>query len=236
MKTKNTLKKGADPSVIIGILKKNNLNEFNEDDLKEKVKKEYSNYFSRTSLDTYKANVREEIIINNQKRRFLIKLPQDLRKVDIMACHYDNEKDIIVISLVQQKGNNASFNSSSESKTLECMSNCFIDKTYIEYFDKLPDHLNPKKNGKNYVVDLSIGMVNAVGGKSKIKNGVKINYYSNDDYLSYLGLDIDIIELSMLIDNNEKIMNHSYDAVNDCKNWDTIYNKCLNRVLKYGNK
>jgi hypothetical protein len=231
-----TTKKGADPSVILEILMSMDLSNLNGEQLRDEVKEKYSSYFGKTSKDTIKAIVRENIVIENQKKRTLIKLPQDLKKLDIMAAHYNDSTDMIEITLCQQKGNNASFNSSSESKTLECMSNCYIDKTYTEFFDSLPDNLNPNKTGKKYIVDLCIGMVNAIGGKVKINNGIEIKYYSNDDYLSYLGLDIDTVELAMLIQYHEKIINHSYDAVSDCENWDDIYNKCLNSMINYGNK
>jgi hypothetical protein len=233
---KNTLKKGADPSILIEILSNKDIRNIDKVELKEIVKTEYNNYFSKTSLDTCKAIVREDIIVNNQKKRFLSKLPQDLKKFDIIAANYNHEKDIIEITLSQQKGNNASFNSSSEAKTLECMSDCFINKTYDVFFQYLPDNLNPIKMNKDYTIDLCIGMVNAVGGKIKTKNGVVIRYYSNDEYLSYLGLDINTVELAMMIQNSDKIKNHHYDAVLECKNWEDIYNKCLNLIIKSGNK
>jgi hypothetical protein len=233
---KMTTKKGADPSIILEILMSMDLSNLNSEQLRDEVKEKYSSYFSKTSKDTIKAIIREDLIIENQKRRTLIKLPQDLKKLDIMAVNYNENKDVIEISLCQQKGNNASFNSTSESKTLECMSDCLLNETYKEFFNLLPDNLNPNKCGKKYVVDVCIGMVNACGSKIKIKNNVEIKYYTNNEYLSYLGLDIDIVELAMLIEKNNRIKNHFYDAISECLNWDEIYDKSLNLIKNNGIK
>lgn len=225
--SKMVTKKGADPGIILEILMSTDLSTINDNQLHDYVKEKYSNYFSKTSKETIKAIIREDLIIENQKNRTLIKLPQDLKKLDIMAANYNKSKDVIEISFCQQKGNNASFNSTSESKTLECMSNCFLMETFKEFFDLLPDNLNPNKCGKKYVVDMCVGMVNACGGKVKTKDNVEIKYHTNNDYLSFLGLDIDIVELAMLIENSDRIRNHHYDAISECENWDEIYNKCL---------
>ena len=233
---KMTTKKGADPSVILEILMSMELSNLNGEQLRDEVKEKYSSYFGKTSKDTIKAIIRENLIIENQKKRTLIKLPQDLKKLDIMAVNYNEIKDIIEVSLCQQKGNNASFNSSSESKTLECMSDCLLNETYKEFFNLLPDNLNPNKCGKKYVVDVCIGMVNACGSKIKIKNNVEIKYYTNNEYLSYLGLDIDIVELAMLIEKTDRIQKHSYDAISECLNWDEIYDKSLKLIKNNGIK
>jgi hypothetical protein len=147
-----------------------------------------------------------------------------------MAAHLCKETDIIKITFAQQKGNNASFNSSSESKTLENISKCVIDGTYKEFFKFLPDNLNPNINGKNYEIDVCVGMINACGTTIKIQDGVEIKYLSNNDYLSYLGLELSTIEVAAQVEKHDKIINHSYDAVSGCCNWDEIYNKCINEL------
>lgn len=235
MKKTNTIKKGADPSIIIELLSSGIIVSLSEDEKKNEVKQKYSEYFGKTSKETQKANVREDIMVKNQKNRFLVKLPQDLKKLDIMAASFDENGDVR-ITFSQQKGNNASFNSSSESKTLENISKCIKNKTYQEFFDLLPDSLNPNKNGKKYFVDVCIGMVNACGGKTKYHDGVEIRYLTNDDYLIHLGLEINTIQLAIQIENHEKIINHTYNAVSECSNWDEIYDKCVKYLNNDGTK
>lgn len=229
---KNTIKKGADANVIIEILMSDDVKSLSKIDRENMVIKKYNEYFGKTSKETIKANIREDIIVKNQKNRFLTKLPQDLKKLDIMAAHIDTQKDIVVITFSQQKGNNASFNSSSEAKTLENMSKCVNDKTYVEFFELLPENLNPNKNGKKFEIDLVVGMVNARGKNIKNKDGVDINYLTGDDYLLYLGLDINVVELAFQIQRENRIQYHSYDAISECCNWGEIYNECL-RILNY---
>jgi hypothetical protein len=226
MKKNNTIKKGADPGVIIELLVSCGIISLSENERKDVVKKRYSEYFGKTSKETIKANVREDIIVKNQKNRFLVKLPQDLKKLDIMAASLD-ENGNVRITFSQQKGNNASFNSSSEAKTLENISKCIKNGTYKEFFNLLPDNLNPDKNGKKYFVDVCVGMVNAYGEKVKYHDEVEIRYLTNDDYLLYLGLEINTIQLAIQIENHEKITNHTYDAISECCNWDEVYDKCI---------
>jgi hypothetical protein len=224
------VKKGADPSIILDILNNNYIKNLKEFERKEEVKKRYSEFFGKTSKETIKANIREDVIVNNQKNRFLAKLPQDLKKLDLIAAHYDKKNDIIVITLSQQKGNNASFNSTSESKTLECISKCINEKTYVEFFNLLPENLNPIKTNKNYKIDVCVGMVNARGENIKKYDNVEIKYLTNDYYLSYLGLEVSTVDIAFEICYNSKITEHSYDAITDCGNWDYIYDKCKEKL------
>jgi hypothetical protein len=173
---RNTIIKGADAGVIIELLSQKEFHNLSKDERKKEVKKKYNEYFGKTSKETFKANIRENIIIENQKNRFLVKLPQDLKKLDIMAAHHCQVTDKIKITFSQQKGNNASFNSSSESKTLESISDCVNNGSYKEFFNLLPDELNPNKNGKKYEIDVIVGMVNACGENIKYNNGVEIRY------------------------------------------------------------
>lgn len=229
---KNVIKKGADPSIIIELLSSDDIRGISIIEKEIEVKKRYSEYFGKTSKETIKANIREDVIIENQKNRFLVKLPQDLKKLDIMAAHIDNINDVVLITFSQQKGNNASFNSSSESKTLESISDCIKNKTYTDFFHLLPDELNPNKNNKKYEVDAVVGMINACGKNIKIKDNISIKYLTGNDYLLYLGLEIDTVQLATQIQTREKVINHTYDAVSECCNWNEIYNKCV-RTINY---
>lgn len=224
---KNTIKKGADPGIILELLSSDDIVTLSVPEKKEVVKKKYSEYFGKTSKETMKANVREDIIVKNQKNRFLVKLPQDLKKLDIMAAHLDESDDLIKITFAQQKGNNASFNSSSESKTLESISKCVKNNTYKDFFNLLPDNLNPNINGKKYTVDVCIGMVNACGYNIKVQDNIEIKYLTNNDYLVYLGLELNTIQIAIQVENHNKIKTHTYDAVSECCNWDEIYDECI---------
>jgi hypothetical protein len=233
---KNTIKKGANPGIILELLLSDNIVILSEPEKKEVVKKKYSEYFGKTSKETMKANVREDIIVKNQKNRFLVKLPQDLKKLDIMAAHLDESDDSIKITFAQQKGNNASFNSSSESKTLESISKCVTNNTYKDFFNLLPDNLNPNINGKKYTVDVCIGMVNACGHNIKVQDNIEIKYLTNNDYLVYLGLELNTIQIAIQVENHDKIKTHTYDAVSECYNWDEIYDKCIIEINNDGIK
>jgi hypothetical protein len=224
---KNTIKKGADPGIILELLSSDDIVTLSVPEKKEVVKKKYSEYFGKTSKETMKANVREDIIVKNQKNRFLVKLPQDLKKLDIMAAHLDESDNLIKITFAQQKGNNASFNSSSESKTLESISKCVKNNTYKDFFNLLPDNLNPNINGKKYTVDVCIGMVNACGYNIKVQDNIEIKYLTNNDYLVYLGLELNTIQIAIQVENHNKIKTHTYDAVSECCNWDEIYDECI---------
>jgi hypothetical protein len=227
---RNTIKKGADAGLLIELLSEKEVQSLSKNERKKEIQRKYNEYFGKTSKETFKANVRENVIIENQKNRFLVKLPQDLKKLDIMAAHLCKITDTIKVTFSQQKGNNASFNSSSESKTLESISDCVNRSTYKEFFNLLPDELNPNKNGKKYEIDVIVGMVNACGENIKYKDGVEIKYLTNDEYLLYLGLEVDIVELAFQIQKQDKIINHYYDAVSECCNWDEIYDKCVYKL------
>jgi len=230
---KKKIKKGADPSIIIQIYNDTpEIMEMGAQERKSIVKKLYSNEFARTSKETIKANVREDIVVRNANSRFLSKLPQDLNGLDIIAAHYDIDDDVIKITFAQQKGNNASFNSSSEAKTLENISRCANNKIYVKYFNLLPDDLNPLKNGKNYDVDFCVGMVNACGSNEKKKDDVVINYYCGNKYLRHLGIEIDTVDLAYQVSYEEKVLNHKYNAVDECDNFDYIYDKCEEKLIR----
>jgi hypothetical protein len=188
------LKKGADPSIILEIFSTNsNLLLISPSERRVETKKLYSKYFSSTSKETIKANLREDIIIRNQKKRFISKLPQDLKKLDLIVANLNEENNTI---------------------------------SYREYFKFLPDSLNPDISKKKYEIDFVIGMVNAIGFKEYVKNDFYIQYLSGDEYLNYIGLEIDTVEVAHQVMNEKKIIEHEYNAIDQCYNWDYIYEKC----------
>lgn len=228
--TKNTMKKGCDPGIITEAMKKDEFKLLSSEERKKFVVSYYNEHFGRTSKETRKANLRELIMQKNQVRRFIALLKQDGNKVDIIAANYDEANDVILITISQQKGNDASFNTSSEEKTLEKIFG-LIESENCEYFNMLPDELNPLKCGKHYKLDFIIGMVNACGEKEVTHNkGYRIKYLSNKEYLLYLGLDITPVQLAVQISNHENILNHQYDAVSECCNFDQVYKDCLKEL------
>ena len=226
--SKKSINKGTDKGMLLEILMNDDLRNLSELNRLNEVKKAYNNILGKTSKETVKGYVREDIIVLNKKNRFITKLPQDLKKLDLMVAHKDGDE--IIISLIQLKGQNSSFNSTSEPKTLESMSDCYNKKTYTDFFELLPDDLNPNINNKKYKVDMVIGMVNATGEKIKENNGVKIKYLSGDKFLLYLGLEIDTIDLANQINNDTRVINHTYDAVSKTDDWYDVYKKCLEKL------
>lgn len=105
-----------------------------------------------------------------------------------------------------------------------------LNETYKEFFVLLPDTLNPNKNKKKYVIDVCIGMVNACGSNLKLYDNIEVRYLTNNDYLLYLGLEINTTQLAFQIENIDKIKNHTYDAVSECCNWDEKYDECLKLI------
>ena len=73
-------------------------------------------------------------------------------------------------------------------------------------------------------------MINACGENLKKYDNVEVKYLTNDFYLSYLGLEVNTVDIAFEIYYNSKITEHSYDAINACGNWDYIYNKCKEKL------
>ena len=231
------MKKGASPAQILEIIQEliTEGKSVYSDDIKLKVMERYNSIYSQDSKDTKIANLREDAMVHFQDDRFIIKLPQDNNKVDLMAAKIEN--DIVDIRISQQKGNNASFNSTSLAKTIDSLSDFVIKDKVKNYFNLLPDHLNPNINNLEYKVDVIIGMFLAEGKTVKSKDGVDIKFMSNDDYLRFMGIiNNDIVDLDYWVVEQFKSVNHSYDAVNICENFNTIYDKCLNLLKSDGNK
>lgn len=231
------MKKGASPAQIFEILEKIVIEDKNLDEaeIKTKVIEEYNSIYSQDSKDTKIANLRESAMVQFQEERIIVKLPQDNNKVDLMAVKLSN--NIVDIKISQQKGNNASFNSTSLSKTIDSLSDFVLNNKVKEYFNLLPDNLNPEVNGMDYKVEVVIGMFLAEGKTSKTKHGVEIKFLSNNDYLRFMGIiNHDIIDLDYWVIKQFKLSTHNYNAVNVCTNFDEVYDKCLNLIRVNGNK
>jgi hypothetical protein len=231
------MKKGASPIQIIEIIDSliSPNTDINGKDFKNKVKSTYNSIFAKVSKDTKIANLRETVMIHFQEDRLIIKLPQDNRKVDLMSVKIID--GVVDIRVSQQKGNDASFNSSSLSNTLHELKNFINGDKVKEYFHLLPDDLNPLKNKLPYRVDVIIGMFLAIGTTIKKKDGFELKFMSNNDYLRYMGIvSNDICDLDLWVYNEFNKLGHTYDAVDKCDNFDIIYNKCLSLVLNNGNK
>ena len=226
------ISKGASPAQIIEIIEslRDSIVDITTTEFKDMVVSKYNEIFFKTSKDTIIANIREDAILKFQEDRVIIKLPQDNSKVDFMAVKIMD--GVVDFRIAQQKGNNASFNSTSLAKTLECLKDFKTTNKITDYFDLLPDDLNPNKNGLPYNVDVVIGMFLACG-ETQMK-GVRV--LTNDDYLRYLGIFTkDICELDYWVFKQFKNRNHEYSAIDKCCNFDTIYTKCINILLHDGN-
>jgi len=231
------MKKGATPAQIFDIIFQ--LIEIgydlNDNNFRTNVEKKYNQIYSQTSKDTIMSNLREDAMIRFQKERFIVKLPQDKNKVDLMSANINGNVVSLIVS--QQKGNNSSFNSTSLSKTLEKLSEFVIKNKIKNYFNLLPDHLNPDLNGLKYEVEVIVGMFSAVGETFKIKNDITIKFLSNNNYLKYMGIsDNDIVNLDYWVFNQFKTLNHDYSAIDNCCNFEDIYNKCILIIKNDGSK
>ena len=232
------MKKGTNPSVILesmtDLFQEGSIDP-NDEEFRKQVEKHYNKTFATTSKSTVLSNLREEFVIVHQYQKKIIRLPQDTNKLDFMAVEIKN--NIIYITLVQQKGNNASFNSSSLKETLRKMTE-FVSTNKVEmYFDLLPDDYNPLICKLPYKVEVIVGMVNAIGECEKQYNNKAIKFYANDQYLSKLGLDKTIVDMDMWVMDQPKYKDHQYNAVDNVKDFDTIYSECLTKIkTKYGFK
>lgn len=202
-----------------------------EPEFKDKVISKYNDIFLKNSKDTIIANLREDAMVEFQEDRFITKLPQDNSKVDLMSVKIiDNVVDIRVS---QQKGNDASFNSSSLSKTIDSLYNFINGNKIVDYFHLLPEHLNPHKNGLTYNVEVVIGMILACGEGNK--SGIRT--ITNNEYVNYMGIfSKDICDIDSWASKQLKSRNHEYCAVDKCCNFDIIYDRCINIFLDDRNK
>ena len=232
------MKKGTSPAQIFEIIEKL-LEEgcsVKSKQLKKLVIERYNEIYSQSSKDTIIANLREDAMVKHQEDRIIFKLPQDNNKVDLMAVKIEN--GVVSIRVSQQKGNNSSFNSTSLSKTMDMLSDFINNDKIKNYFNLLPNDLNPEVNSLPYNVEIVIGMFLAEGQTTKKGNRVDINFISNNDYLKFMGIfNHNIVDLDYWVVKELKTRNHSYDAVAICSNFDDVYDKCINKLVKeYGNK
>lgn len=231
------MKKGASPAQIIEVISGllNEGHSIKSEKLKNIVKERYNEIYSQSSKDTIIANLREDAMVKFQEDRFIVKLPQDNNKVDLMSVKIEN--GVVDIRVSQQKGNNSSFNSTSLSKTIDMLSDFIVNDKVRNYFELLPDELNPNINNLSYSVNVVIGMFLAEGKTTKSGKGVDINFISNNDYLRFMGIfNSDIVDLDYWVVKELTSRNHTYDAITICGNFDEIYDKCLNLIENDGNK
>ena len=227
------MKKGTNPAQILmimyDIMSENPNSIPTSPGFKEMVINRYNKIYSVTSKDTIIANMREDAMIHHQEELILVKLPQDGNKVDILGVKVvDN---IIKFVISQQKGNNASFNSTSFHKTLEKLQS-FIDNSSIEqYFHLIPENLNPTICGLNYEVEVIIGMTIACGDTVILDDERNIKMYSGSNYLKKMGIvSYNMVDMDMWVTTQDNIKNHSYDAISKCCDFDEIFNKCIEKI------
>ena len=60
---KNVIKKGADAGLMIELLSQKEVQSLSENERKKEIQRKYNEYFGKTSKETFKANVRENVII-----------------------------------------------------------------------------------------------------------------------------------------------------------------------------
>lgn len=231
------MKKGTNPAQILRVIckikDKHPSIDFNSTIFKSKVVDEYNRIYGISSVDTMISILREDAIIHFQDQLKLFRLPQDNNKVDIMGVKQENGMIKIVIS--QQKGNNASFNSTSHQKTLEKLRSFYDNKLVETYFYLLPDHLNPIKVKLPYSLDIVVGMTIANGDDSILDSDRNIILSSNGNYLKKMGIvKHDMVDIDYWVINHKKIKDHTYDAVSKCYDFDYIYEKCINKLITNG--
>lgn len=230
-KVRKTPQKGTDCTVLLNIL--NNIlseNIFNtkEDILNESIKR-YNSYFKQYSTNTKWNNLREDAVIVFQKNKFIKKLEQTGTKLDFITAHRNKEQKIVV-EFFQQKGNSSSQNSTSGPATYENIAECIKNKTYEEFFNILPNHLNPLKNNQDYEIGFFLGYGTAIGdSNSKDYNGVKITTLCGNEYRQKLGLESTDFEMAKWILDTYKDTN--YDAVNKCKDWNNKFDEFYENVF-----
>jgi len=230
-KVRKTPQRGTDSTVLLYILKEiigENVFKTKEDIRKETTKR-YNFYFKQYSTNTKWNNKREDAMIALQKNKFIKKLKQKGTKLDFITA-YRNKSQKIVIEFFQQKGNSSSQNSTSGPATYGNIADCIKNKTYTEFFNILPDDLNPLKNNEDYEIDFFVGYGTAIGhSNSDYYNDVKITTLCGDEYRQKLGLESSDFEISSWILNNYE--DTHYDAVNKCKDWDNKFDEFYKNVF-----
>jgi hypothetical protein len=228
------MKKGTNPSQILRLIynikDKNPSLVISSNEFKNEVIDEYNRIYSISSIDTIVSNLREDAILHFQDEYKLIKLPQDNNKVDIMGAKLVDGQIKIIVS--QQKGNNGSFNSTSFQKTLEQLQLFYDKKLVKKYFNLLPDNLNPDKINVPYDLFIIIGMTIACGDDVVLDKKRNIVKCSNGNYLRKMGIiNNDMVDLDHWIVNQDKVKNHTYDAVSKCHDFNYIYEKCISKLI-----
>jgi hypothetical protein len=224
------MKKGTSPATVMTLIYEGLELGLTEDKLKKSVINRYNQIYSVQSRDTIIANLREDAIVEHQEEMIIRKLPQDNNKVDFIAVKIENNRLKIVIS--QQKGNNASFNSTSLSKTLEKLSELVRQKKYTQYFNLLPDEYNPLITNMEYDIKVIVGFTLACGSTNYIYDEVTIPFLCGKDYLNEIGIySKSMIDLDYWVLKQEKIKKHEYNAIDNCCDFNIIYDACLTKIL-----
>lgn len=227
------MKKGSNPAQILiimrDIISENPTIVLTSQRFKEMVINRYNKIYGVTSKDTIIANLREDAMIYHQEEMTLVKLPQDGNKVDILGVKVVG--NIIKFVISQQKGNNASFNSTSFQKTLEKLQS-FIDNSLVEqYFHLLPENFNPNICGLDYEVEVIIGMTIACGDTVILDNERNIKMCSGSNYLEKMGIvSYTKVDIDDWVITQDKIKNHSYDAISKCCDFNEIFNECIDKI------
>ncbi len=227
--------KGADPKQIIDFLR-NHRNEgsYKSPKIRSIVEADYNEYFGNFSKYTKCSNMAEWAVMQQHEGDInLRRLPQDRNYLDLLTWPKNVDKDKkLLITVVQQKGNDASTNTSFREVMKRISKK--IKKGVEKYFH-LMENDNPLITGQPYKVKGLIGYLLAypdgkdVARSSKHKN---IDILAGQDYLDALGLQgIDKVDLSFLIMDQPAIVNHEYDAVGKCPDWDDVYEKCVQELI-----
>ena len=202
-------------------------------EMKDYVHNGYNELYGSTSRSTIMSNLREDALVFFQEDMFISKLPQDNNKVDLIAAKLDGGRVSIIIS--QQKGNNASFNSTTLQKTLEKLGHVrLVD--HVKYFGFLPDELNPTKNGLEYDLEVIIGFTTAYSEKvESFRSGsVVVDYYCGDMYLRKFGISSKkMSHLDLWVSKQDKVCNHNYDAISECYNFLQVFDECIEAMKEF---
>jgi len=222
------MKKGANSRLIFGLIEEAENIGYSPDSQEcyEYVFKRYNSIYGQTSKATKESNLMEDGMIEFQERMVIRKLPQDGYKVDLIAAQLlDSGKINIVIA--QQKGNNASFNTASSGYTLNKLNEVKNNK-YKDYFNYLPDNLNPNINGIDFELDVIIGYTTAEDNNS-FDYHKNIPYYCKDNYLKKMGIfSISMVEIDFWVYQKSKNDQKKYEATSKCVNFDQSFRDCIN--------
>lgn len=227
------MKKGANSRLIFRLIEEAKNIGYSPDsrDCYLHVCKHYNLIYGQTSKATKESNLMEDGLVEYQEKMVIRKLPQDGYKVDLIAAQLMNNGKIS-IKIAQQKGNDASLNSASLSSTLTALDEVKKIK-FRDYFNYLPDDLNPNITGRDFELDVIIGYTSAiddrgVGFHRKRELGIEIPYYCRENYLREMGIfSISMTEIDFWVYQKSKNDQKEYDAVSECVNFNKSFDECV---------